>query len=174
MAGREDRDLLLNGMKIVSKSVAETKKFARQFLDKISKTVPTATGGAVVVGLYGNLGSGKTTLVQCVAEVLGVAEHITSPTFVIMKSYKLSPRQARSPEWRRGTTFNFQLLTHIDAYRLKSAEELRALGFEKLLRDGANLILVEWADQVVDILPPEHIKLQFKFINETTRKITFD
>ncbi|MDO8604499.1 MAG: tRNA (adenosine(37)-N6)-threonylcarbamoyltransferase complex ATPase subunit type 1 TsaE, partial [bacterium] len=108
-----------------------------------------------------NLGSGKTTFVQCLAEALGVREHITSPTFVIMKSYKL-------------TANSYKFLVHIDAYRLKNGEELRKLGFEELLHDPTNLILVEWADRVADILPTDCNKLTFEFVDEKTRKVTFD
>jgi len=143
-------------MEQISTSVAETKQVAVEFLKKILTAAPAA--GAAVVGLYGNLGSGKTTFIQCLAQLLSVADHITSPTFVIMKSYKIS-------------TLNFHHLIHIDAYRLKSGEELKRLGFEKLLSDPSNLILIEWADLVRDILPPDHLKLTFEFIDERTRKI---
>ncbi len=143
-------------MEILSKSIDDTKRFAQDFLAKLSVDGKQAT----VVGLYGNLGSGKTTFVQCVAELLGVKEHLTSPTFVILKSYKLK-------------TKNYKLLHHIDAYRLKSGEELRKLGFEELLRDPKNLILIEWADIVADILPADHIELNFEFVDDSTRKISF-
>lgn len=148
-------------MEFISQSVEETKKFAKDFLEKLKVTALSRNAGrdvATVVGLYGNLGSGKTTFVQCVAEVLGVTERLTSPTFVIMKSYKLS-------------TFNFQLLTHVDAYRLKSGEELKKLGLENLLADPTNFILIEWADNVAEVLPKDHQKLHFEFVDETSRKI---
>lgn len=147
-------------MIFISKSVEETKSFAKDFLKKIAQPV---AGGAIVVGLYGNLGSGKTTFTQCVAEVLGVSDHITSPTFVIMKTYNL----------QLTTNNRYKSLIHVDAYRLKGGEELRKLGFEKLLADPTNLILIEWADLVADILPPEHIKLNFEFVDEKARKISF-
>lgn len=114
---------------------------------------------AAVVGLYGDLGAGKTTFVQAVARSLGVSERITSPTFLIVKRYKLKVK-------------SFRFLIHIDAYRLKSGDELRKLGFEELLRDSGNLIFVEWADRVVDILPKKQTKLFFEFVDENTRKIT--
>lgn len=145
-------------MEFLSKSPEDTKSFAKNFLEKLSVK---SNGRATVVGLYGNLGSGKTTFVQCVAEILGVEEHIASPTFLIFKTYKL-------------TNFKtYQFLLHADAYRLKSGEELRKLGFEKLLADPTNLILIEWADLVTDILPSDHLKLNFEFIDEVTRKISF-
>ncbi|MES2087957.1 MAG: tRNA (adenosine(37)-N6)-threonylcarbamoyltransferase complex ATPase subunit type 1 TsaE [Patescibacteria group bacterium] len=144
-------------MEISSKSLEDTKKFAKDFVEKIS-TLEKTRGGATVVGLYGNLGSGKTTFVQCVAEILGVKEHLTSPTFVILKSYKL-------------TAESFKLLHHIDAYRLKDGRDLLKLRFDELLADPKNLILIEWADLVADILPNDVIKLQFEFVDEKTRKI---
>ena len=154
-------------MIFLSKSLEDTKKIASDFLSGLSGFDSQAT----VVGLYGNLGSGKTTFTQCVAEILGVEERLTSPTFVILKSYKLqTTNPARTETVRSG---GYKLLHHIDVYRLKSGEDLRKLGFEKLLADPANLILIEWADQVADILPANHIKLQFEFVEEATRKISF-
>ena len=143
-------------MEILSKSIEDTKRFAQDFLAKL----PVDNKQATVVGLYGNLGSGKTTFTQCVAEILGVEEHLTSPTFVIMKRFKIKD-------------LRFKDLIHIDAYRLKSGDELRKLGFEELLRDPKNLILIEWADLVADILPKDHIKLYFEFVDDLTRKISF-
>lgn len=144
-------------MKIVSNSLEQTKKFALEFLDRLSNVKHK---GAVVVGLCGNLGAGKTAFVQCVAEILGVTENVTSPTFVIIKSYNiLSPKP-------------YNLLVHIDAYRLKNGDELRKLQFEQLLTDPKNLILIEWADLVAEILPENHIKLEFEFVNEKTRTIS--
>lgn len=144
-------------MEYISKNLEDTKRFAKDFVELLAPSA-SSVDGATVVGLYGNLGSGKTAFVQCVADILGVKEYLTSPTFVIMKSYKLS-------------TFNFQLLTHVDAYRLKSGEELRKLGFDDLFRDPANLIFIEWADLVADILPKNTIKINFEFVDEKTRKI---
>ena len=147
-------------MEFISNSPENTKQFAKDFLAGLS---PKSGDRATVVGLYGNLGSGKTTLTQCAAEILGIAEHITSPTFVIMKTYNS----------QLTTNNRLKNLIHVDAYRLKNGEELRKLGFEKLLADPANLILIEWADLVIDILPPDHVKLYFEFVDEITRKISF-
>src|SRR3989338_5835419 len=73
-------------MKVRSGGLEETKKLAAEFVQSL---VPREDG-ATVVGLHGDLGSAKTTFAQFVAEILGVTEHVTSPTFVIIKSYKLS------------------------------------------------------------------------------------
>ena len=113
---------------------------------------------ATVVGLYGNLGSGKTTFVQSVAEILGVTECPTSPTFVILKNYTL-------------TSNPHTLLVHIDAYRLKSGAELIKLGWQELVSNPANLIFIEWPEHVKEILTSDHLKLSFEFVDETTRVI---
>lgn len=115
---------------------------------------------ATVVGLYGDLGAGKTTFVQAAARALGISETLTSPTFLIFRSYQLPV-----------TCSNYSSLVHVDAYRLKNSEELRGLGFADLLADPANLIFVEWADRVADAMPPNHHKLFFEFVDENTRMI---
>lgn len=115
---------------------------------------------ATVVGLVGNLGAGKTTFVQAAAKALGIKEKVASPTFLIMKSYKL-------------LDLRFEFFIHIDAYRLKHSYELRTLGFADLLSDSHNLIFIEWADKVVDLLPHHTQTISFEYLDEETRKITF-
>lgn len=106
---------------------------------------------ATVVGLVGELGTGKTTFVKRFAKALGITEHITSPTFVILKKY--------------GN------LIHVDAYRLRGGKELLALGFQELLDDPRNIIFIEWADRVADVLPKDRLMLRFEHVDEDTRKI---
>ncbi len=118
---------------------------------------------ATVVGLVGNLGAGKTTFVQAVANALGINETLNSPTFLILKSYPLPSTLNPSA---------YRLLHHIDAYRLKKSEELKNLGFEKLLADPTNLILIEWSDKVADLLPPNTPTILFEYIDEETRQIS--
>ena len=132
----------------------------QRFAEEHIRSITPLPGRATVVGLYGDLGAGKTTFVQAVARAVGITEKVNSPTFLIVKSYKLQVGSLKT-------------LVHIDAYRLKSSEELRKLRFEELLADPNNLILVEWADKVADLLPPDHIQLQFEFVDDNTRKISF-
>ena len=142
-------------MKIISKSLKETEIIAQDFLEKISLGVHDT---ALVAGLYGELGSGKTTFVQDVAKIFGIKEFVTSPTFVIEKIYDI-----KHP--------NFKRLVHIDAYRLESGKELLVLGWEDILKDEKNLILIEWPEKVMEILPKNHAKVSFKFISENEREI---
>lgn len=100
--------------------------------------------GATLVTLSGELGAGKTSFVQGIAGALGVPGAVTSPTFVLEKIYPLH-------------NASFSKLIHIDAYRLTSGDELRALGFDELMGEAQNLILLEWPEKVVDLLPaPAH------------------
>ena len=105
--------------------------------------------GATIIGLQGDLGSGKTHFVQKFGQVLGIEEHIVSPTFVIMKYYDVA--------WS-----GFKKLIHIDAYRLESSKELLDLGWEDLISNPENLIFIEWPEKVEDIIPPSAKRILFK------------
>ncbi len=142
----------------VARTVAETALVAKDFLELLEKEV--IQNEAVVVGLYGDLGSGKTTFAQALAKLFGVTETVTSPTFVIEKIYKVNSSR-------------FSHLIHIDAYRLESGKELERLGWKDILGDPKHLILIEWPERVADILPKETKKIHFTFVDETTRKISY-
>lgn len=126
------------------------------------KHLQPSTTGATVVGLHGNLGSGKTTFVQAVARALGVMEQVTSPTFVIQKSY---------PVVTNSYSTGFTQLIHIDAYRIDDPKELEILGFPALCSDPHRLILIEWPERIASLLPADTRELFFTFKDETTREI---
>ena len=170
---------------MISKSLEETQKFAQDFLMKLNAgvkshlapTSPRLRGAstrdttshqqkATVLLLQGDLGSGKTTFTQALARELGVKNQLTSPTFVLMKSYEISPT----------ATERFHLsvknLVHIDAYRLTSGADLRNLGWDDLVNDPNNLIIVEWPELVADLWDGSEFKINFKFVDDQTREIT--
>lgn len=124
--------------------------FAQNEIDTVAGEILTAlspeSSRATVVTLSGDLGAGKTTLTQAVARKLGVQENVVSPTFVIMKAYKLS-----GAKWKH--------LIHIDAYRLESEKEIEHLGWQELVADPGNLILVEWPERIEKVLPTQLTKL---------------
>lgn len=117
---------------------------------------------ATVVSLRGDLGSGKTFFVKQLAQLFGITDTITSPTFVIAKFYAID-----------STVTSFKRLIHIDAYRLESSQELLQLGFESWLSDPENLICIEWPEIVSDIIPDYARTLQFEYVTETERKVSF-
>jgi len=140
-------------------SPADVAMAARDFLLALKKSTNDKT--ATIVGFSGELGAGKTTFTQAVARELGVAETVTSPTFVIEKIYEI-PKSVKS---------NFKHLIHIDAYRLESSQELVKLGFAEIIANPANLVLIEWPERLGDVLHTTTIRLHFSHINETIRKI---
>ncbi len=128
---------------------------AKQLLAELTPQTDRAT----LVTLSGELGAGKTTLVQQLAAHLGVREPVTSPTFVLAKVYTL-------PEGP------YERLVHIDAYRLSSGNELTPLGFSKLMEDPKNLIVLEWPEQVKDTLPVSDRALHIELAADGTRAVT--
>lgn len=115
---------------------------------------------ATVLALRGDLGAGKTTFTQALARELGISENVTSPTFVIMKIYDLTGQK-------------FDRLIHIDAYRFDTPDELDGLNFSDFLKDPKNLIVLEWPERVAGKLPVETIFIDFKFISDTVREISY-
>ncbi len=152
-----------------SHSLTETENLAKQWLDSLNAGDKNNLnqGGAIVVALNGQLGSGKTTFVQFVAKLLGVQGNITSPTFVVMKNYPLDVKKGD----RKGG--QFRKLVHIDAYRLEKGNDLAALEFEDIVADPGNLVLIEWAENVKEGLSKNIKKIDFEYINEKERKISF-
>jgi tRNA threonylcarbamoyladenosine biosynthesis protein TsaE len=92
-----------------------------------------------VVSLVGDLGAGKTAFAQGLAEGLGVAGPVTSPTFTIVQEY-----EGRLP------------LAHVDVYRLDKIQDLYDLGFDELIDDG-RVTIVEWGDLIAQALPADHL-----------------
>ncbi|MDO8603873.1 MAG: tRNA (adenosine(37)-N6)-threonylcarbamoyltransferase complex ATPase subunit type 1 TsaE [bacterium] len=150
-------------MKQETKNLEEVRLVALGFLKGLVEKAPKQT--ATVVGLSGDLGSGKTAFVKCVASILGISEVITSPTFILEKIY-IIPR--RTVEGER-----FTKLIHIDAYRLEGGKEMSALDWSALLEDEHNLIFIEWPEQVADAMPKDMMKVSFEYVREGVRNITY-
>jgi len=143
-------------IEIVAKSSKETKK-AGMALGQILGREPLSDR-AFIIALEGDLGSGKTTFIQGLAQGLEVKENILSPTFVIQKDFSLALK-------------NYKNLYHIDAYRLKNPSELLGLGFKDLIKNSENLIVIEWADKIKKILPKNILKIEFTNLEKNKRKI---
>ncbi|MFA6414727.1 MAG: tRNA (adenosine(37)-N6)-threonylcarbamoyltransferase complex ATPase subunit type 1 TsaE [Candidatus Paceibacterota bacterium] len=149
-------------MEKVVHNLAELEEEAKRF---VSALTPSATG-ATLVTLSGELGAGKTAFTKTVAWALGVAERVTSPTFVLEKVYLLSPELGHRMS-------KFKKLVHIDAYRLESGSELAALGFDELMQDAGNLVLLEWPEKVADALPEPSVRIAFVAETDGSRTIIY-
>ena len=144
-------------MKIIVNNEKELEGVAKTCLEKCASELDSKK--AQVFALYGDLGAGKTTFTKELAELLNIKEIITSPTFVILKTFDIK-NHAR-----------FKKLIHIDTYRLDLGDELAKLGFESLLNDPSNLIVIEWPEIVENFFPQETIKIKFRFVDDTTREL---
>lgn len=136
---------------------------SRQLQDEAARfasSLAPQESGATVIALSGELGAGKTTFAQGMARALGVEEIVTSPTFVIEKIYALSGQK-------------FEHLVHIDAYRLNGTHELEVLGWGELLRDPANMVVLEWPERVAGLIPEDAVRIRFD-IDGDGRIITID
>jgi len=160
-------------MKKYIKNLEEMKKFAIEIATKINQS--PALVNATVIGLYGDLGSGKTTFTKSFISAFGVKNTVTSPTFVIEKIYKIpNLKQNKKVGSATPNFLGFKHIIHIDAYRLQSGEEMKDLGWDKISKDPQNIILIEWPEKISDILPKKIKKIEFKFIDENRRKVSFE
>jgi len=127
------------------------------------RTGDARRGGAAILALRGDLGAGKTTFVQGFFRGLGLRRRAPSPTFIIMRRHALGARRPPAARARRGISRRpqFSNVFHVDAYRLKGAKPLAALGFKGVLSDPRNIVLIEWADRVRGIVPKGALWLAF-------------
>jgi tRNA threonylcarbamoyladenosine biosynthesis protein TsaE len=122
---------------------------------KIAEVVAPFLLPGDVIALTGDLGAGKTCFVQGAARALGVKERVTSPSFVLMRSYQ-----------------GDLAILHLDVYRLNSLHELEDVGFEELL-EPTQVVFVEWGDAVTPLLPEEHLEIEIKASSDTDRTLAF-
>jgi tRNA threonylcarbamoyladenosine biosynthesis protein TsaE len=109
-----------------------------------------------VVALVGPLGAGKTELVRAIAEKLGVATPVSSPTFVLIHEYE-----------------GCLPIYHFDAYRLHSPADFFELGAHEYLQAGG-LCLIEWADKVEPYLPAELLRVTLEITGEDSRRLRLE
>ncbi len=122
----------------------------REFARSLGEVAPPG----LVVALVGDLGAGKTRLVQSAAEGLGVDPAVVnSPTFVLIQEY-----EGRLPVY------------HFDTYRLKDFDEFLELGADEYFASGG-VCFVEWADRMEEVLPRDRLTVEFEITGETSRTL---
>jgi tRNA threonylcarbamoyladenosine biosynthesis protein TsaE len=138
---------------IISKSLEETSSFGIKF----AKTLSIGS----IVAFFGDLGVGKTTLIKTIVKSLGPDQKtnepitVTSPTFTYLNIYDTKIR-----------------VYHFDLYRIKNINDFYSMGFhEYFSSDG--ICLIEWAENILEILPKNSIKIQMKHLLENEREIIF-
>ncbi|HEV2582740.1 MAG TPA: tRNA (adenosine(37)-N6)-threonylcarbamoyltransferase complex ATPase subunit type 1 TsaE [Ktedonobacteraceae bacterium] len=124
-------------------------------------------GGELIL-LNGQLGTGKTTFTQGLAQGLGIVEQVNSPTFTLLKEYtrRSSAKQAVAPKHARPALY------HFDLYRLDDPAEIFDLGFDEYF-EGNGVCVVEWAEKADLYWPTDHLNIRLKMLSETKRGLLF-
>ncbi len=130
-------------MEYISNKAEDTLAFAKTFAEKLNK-------GDIVL-LSGDLGAGKTVFVKGVADHFGLSG-VTSPTYAYLNVYG-------------------DLIYHYDCYRLSCGEDAEALGLTDYF-GGDNICIIEWSENIIDVIPEKVIKVNIEKLGETQRKIT--
>ena len=138
-------------MEIELKQLEDTKRVAEQLVKHLKK--------GQVICLIGDLGAGKTTFTQFLCEALKVDDYVTSPTFNLMNTYN---------GILNGDPIEIH---HFDVYRIFDADEMLEIGFDDFLY-GDGLCIVEWANQVVDLIPDNSIWITLKLTLDNKRVLT--
>lgn len=148
-------------MKKLIKSLEELDLFTKEFADSLI----VKKDKALVFGLVGDLGAGKTAFVKSLSKNLNIKENVTSPTFVIQRRYKTNCEKLSLAQ--------FKNLIHIDAYRMEGVKDFNFLDLDEDLKNNENLIFIEWPEILKDSFPKEAKKIYFKFIDENIREIKY-
>ncbi len=136
---------------IESKNSRETKNIGKILGEEVLKG-----DKGPIIGLSGELGSGKTTFIQGLAKGLGIKDKITSPTFVIFKKYSIEKKD----------------FYHVDCYRINDSKDLIDLDFKEILENKENIVVIEWAEKIKDILPKDVLSIKFEYLDEDKRRIS--
>ncbi len=137
-------------MKYITNSEKETQDLARLIANDLKR------GG--IVALMGELGAGKTTFTQGFAKALGIKDKIISPTFVLIRIHPLPN--------------SMQKLFHIDLYRLEGRIDLKQIGIEEIISDPKNIVLIEWADKIINQLPGNTLKVEITKLPSQKREVS--
>jgi len=123
-------------------------------LPAVAKAIAVYAAGRKIWLFSGEIGAGKTTLIQQICKYHGVTEKVTSPTYSLINQYES----------------NDGILYHLDLYRLNHLDEAIDIGIEDLLYGDA-LCLIEWPDLVAPLLPEAVLKIKIKIVEDSKRKI---
>lgn len=119
-------------------------------LNQVVSQLPALLGTHRVVAFYGDMGSGKTTLINAICKTLNMEGNAVSPTFSIVNEY---------------ITANNEIIYHFDFYRIKSLEEAMDIGYENYFYSG-DWCFIEWPEKIKELLPAPHAQVFISSVNE--------
>jgi tRNA threonylcarbamoyladenosine biosynthesis protein TsaE len=143
----------------LTENSSQTKTIGKTLAEEIIKLENRKK--ALVLGLRGDLGGGKTTFMQGFAKGLKIRDKVLSPTFLIMRKFKVN-------------NSGFDFLYHFDCYRCLSEKEVINMDFKKIIDDPKNIVVIEWAEKIKSLLPKTTLWIDFDFIDCNKRKIVIN
>ena len=146
-------------MIFITKSEEETRKLSSKVISELDKLTFL---GAKIVLLEGELGAGKTVFSKGFAKELKIKAKIKSPTFVLMKKYKIPAKKSELKN---------RYLYHLDCYRLRDWHDLVPLGFKDILKDKNAIVLIEWPERINPALPKKYVRVHIDHLDNNKRKI---
>lgn len=135
-------------MEYFSENLKETQEIGKNLAEEIKKRR--------IFIIKGDLGAGKTTLVQGFAKGLGISQKVNSPTFILMNKYPFKKNK---------------FLYHLDLYRINKKKELESLDIKEVINNKNNIVMIEWPEKIKDILPKDTVYIEMKVLEENKRKI---
>lgn len=147
--------------KFITKNERETKNAGRAIIETLQ------VKSLRLVALYGDLGVGKTTLVQGMAEALGIKNRLISPTFILIKEYSVNHYRGNI----RQCVSKVERFYHIDLYRLENYEEIKSLGLTEIFSDDKGVVAIEWAEKAKNLLPEKRLEVVFESLGGDRRII---
>jgi tRNA threonylcarbamoyladenosine biosynthesis protein TsaE len=143
---------LISDNKLISHSPEETAEVGKHFAGSLKINS--------VVGLYGDLGSGKTQFVKGICSYFNIKDTVSSPTFILVNEYTAKDVISDS---------EFPVY-HFDLYRLKNISELREIGFKNYI-SSESICIIEWAELAEDYLQNNIIKVFFQYGEKENERI---
>lgn len=127
-------------------------------LNKVAKEIIKYSGDQNIWIFYGEMGSGKTTLIKAIASRLGIEDNVHSPTFSIVNEY---------------INLRDEVFYHFDFYRIKNEIEAMDIGIDEYFYSG-NLCFIEWPQKIPSLLPEKYLKVDIKITSDIGREINIE
>ncbi len=138
-------------------AAAEGREVSQEELKPVAQELLTNAGDHTIWLFFGEMGSGKTTLIKAIGTLAGVTEGMSSPTFSIVNEYKAA---------------GIRTICHFDLYRLRNEKEVFDIGVEEYF-DSNQLCLVEWPEKLGSLTPAHHFKIRITTTGPAHRKIEY-
>jgi tRNA threonylcarbamoyladenosine biosynthesis protein TsaE len=119
-----------------------------------------------IFAFNGEMGAGKTTFIHALCNVLGVKDHVSSPTFALINEYLISEQRTVNDE-----QLSKEIIYHMDWYRLKNNEEAIQAGMEDCLNQKNAICFIEWPEKALQLLPRPYVWADIEVLNDRERKM---